>query len=66
MKNTLCCCSIDKENIFKTFPNLMRSKYFSVEAGWILLSLLHVCCRFDCIDKGQVTENFAEESAVSY
>jgi hypothetical protein len=42
----------------------IRSKNYSVEAGWILISLL--CCRFDCIDKGQVADNFADGSVVSY
>jgi hypothetical protein len=32
----------------------LRSKDYSVEAGWILLGLL--CCRFDCIGKGQVAK----------
>ena len=37
---------------------------YSVEARWTLRSLL--CCRFHCIDKGKVAENFAEESVVFY
>jgi hypothetical protein len=43
---------------------LLRSKIYSVEAGWTLRSLLY--CPFHFVDKGKVAENFAKESVVFY
>jgi hypothetical protein len=51
-------------NIIKWQSFWVRSKIYSVEAGWTLRSLL--CCHFHCTDKGQVAENFAKESVVFY